>query len=343
MESNVDELHVLGSTDYDCECLEIETSYHRSRLSRQIFVGGLPMKVTPRLFRIWAEASFPGRVVNSVLVLDPVTHSRSRGFGFITFDSYEMVDYASNLRILRFAGTDVEVKRVEHISNTRRKQDLRQGKNEGGPHSNENGITHSENVSRAGDTVGRRLRKNMQWRERRASRKESKRQPGSIEDIVVEEAEDASEQDSSTATPKSSTLENDQSADSNPATPSLSWAQRLIRPPSPPKKPQAVGVEEDERALLSGFALAAPPPATVSEAVVRPPLFRRCLNAAAGAFQSSGASPDDCASPLPREPGAGGVERTQPPSEPPASMLGLWTLQSSIFQMALDDDAAAGD
>ena len=93
-----------------------------SRLSRQIFVGGLPTNVTPPLFREWAEISFPGRVVNAVLVVDTLTHTRSRGFGFVTFDSNEMVDIASRMRLLQFAGKLVEVKKAENVSISQRKK-----------------------------------------------------------------------------------------------------------------------------------------------------------------------------------------------------------------------------
>ena len=93
-----------------------------SRLSRQIFVGGLPTNVTPPLFREWAEISFPGRVVNAVLVVDTLTHTRSRGFGFVTFDSNDMVDVASRMRLLQFAGKLVEVKKAENVSISQRKK-----------------------------------------------------------------------------------------------------------------------------------------------------------------------------------------------------------------------------
>ncbi|EKX44777.1 hypothetical protein GUITHDRAFT_139405 [Guillardia theta CCMP2712] len=86
------------------------------RLERQIFVGGLPTDVTNTTFREWADETFAGRVVNAVLVVDRLTHSRSRGFGFITFDSVEVAEEAARQRLLAFNDRTVEVKRAQNIS-----------------------------------------------------------------------------------------------------------------------------------------------------------------------------------------------------------------------------------
>eukprot|EP00286_Rhodomonas_abbreviata_P007288 CAMPEP_0181343756 /NCGR_PEP_ID=MMETSP1101-20121128/31769_1 /TAXON_ID=46948 /ORGANISM="Rhodomonas abbreviata, Strain Caron Lab Isolate" /LENGTH=479 /DNA_ID=CAMNT_0023455433 /DNA_START=87 /DNA_END=1526 /DNA_ORIENTATION=+ len=93
-----------------------DISRESSRLSRQIFVGGLPTDVNPSSFREWAERTFPGRVVNAVLVVDRLTHTKSRGFGFVTFDSSDMVDFAAQARILPFADKCVEVKKAENMT-----------------------------------------------------------------------------------------------------------------------------------------------------------------------------------------------------------------------------------
>eukprot|EP00286_Rhodomonas_abbreviata_P015557 CAMPEP_0181334164 /NCGR_PEP_ID=MMETSP1101-20121128/26096_1 /TAXON_ID=46948 /ORGANISM="Rhodomonas abbreviata, Strain Caron Lab Isolate" /LENGTH=514 /DNA_ID=CAMNT_0023444087 /DNA_START=251 /DNA_END=1795 /DNA_ORIENTATION=- len=91
-----------------------------SRLERQIFVGGIPCDVTPPAFRAWADQMFPGRVVNAVLVLDRLTHTRSRGFGFVTFDSPQVADQASKSRLVSFGSRLVEIKRAQHLSATAR-------------------------------------------------------------------------------------------------------------------------------------------------------------------------------------------------------------------------------
>eukprot|EP00960_Hanusia_phi_P049694 759717-Hanusia_phi.AAC.2 len=93
-----------------------ETCRESSRLARQVFVGGLPTDVTPPIFREWAEQTFPGRVVNAVLVVDRLTHTKSRGFGFVTFDARDMVESAASVRMLPFADRFVEVKKAENMA-----------------------------------------------------------------------------------------------------------------------------------------------------------------------------------------------------------------------------------
>eukprot|EP00292_Cryptomonas_paramecium_P034354 CAMPEP_0113676846 /NCGR_PEP_ID=MMETSP0038_2-20120614/8896_1 /TAXON_ID=2898 /ORGANISM="Cryptomonas paramecium" /LENGTH=281 /DNA_ID=CAMNT_0000593973 /DNA_START=91 /DNA_END=936 /DNA_ORIENTATION=- /assembly_acc=CAM_ASM_000170 len=86
-----------------------------SRLSRQVFIGGLPTNVTQSLLRAWAEKTYPGRVVNAVLVVDKKTHSRPRGFGFVTFDSVEAANFAVQKHMHDFDGKPVEIKKAENF------------------------------------------------------------------------------------------------------------------------------------------------------------------------------------------------------------------------------------
>mmetsp|Transcript_11379 Transcript_11379/g.31744 ORF Transcript_11379/g.31744 Transcript_11379/m.31744 type:complete len:252 (+) Transcript_11379:250-1005(+) len=88
------------------------------RLPRQVFVGGLPKDVTQNVLRAWAEKQFAGTALNAVLVVDKETHSRPRGFGFITFDSIESAERAIQKRFHEFNGGMIEIKRAVSISQT---------------------------------------------------------------------------------------------------------------------------------------------------------------------------------------------------------------------------------
>ena len=245
-----------------------------SRLSRQIFVGGLPTNANKRMFRTWADMTFPGRVVNAVLVVDPVTHSRSRGFGFITFDSDEMVDFASSLRILQFADSNVEIKRAQNLTISRGKKDRQ----------NQQTATHSKYVVRIqqlagaeesdspGSTTPRRVRQDTHSKEGRGAYKRANKtakysRKGSHHSALPDSgAVDGFIRDQNDALAPLSP---------QPDPPVQSWAQRLFSRPA--AKPQTPPPFEDavDRELLCGFARAAPPPATGEEADLRPLLFRR--------------------------------------------------------------------
>ncbi|KAH3674502.1 hypothetical protein WICMUC_003340 [Wickerhamomyces mucosus] len=76
----------------------------------KIFVGGIAPEVRPHEF----EAFFSkfGSIIDAQLMLDKDT-GRSRGFGFVTFDSPEAVDKVCVGKYLDFNGRQIEVKRAE--------------------------------------------------------------------------------------------------------------------------------------------------------------------------------------------------------------------------------------
>lgn len=76
---------------------------------RKLFVGGLHQDTTEETLKEYFERW--GEVVDSVVMKDPHT-KRSRGFGFITYKSVEMVDEAQSARPHRIDQRDVEVKRA---------------------------------------------------------------------------------------------------------------------------------------------------------------------------------------------------------------------------------------
>ncbi|MGB1607813.1 MAG: hypothetical protein ACPIOQ_84580, partial [Promethearchaeia archaeon] len=53
--------------------------------------------------------------------MDRLTHSRSRGFGFITFDSVEVAEEAAKQKMFQFNDRMVEIKRAQNL-NSRSKQ-----------------------------------------------------------------------------------------------------------------------------------------------------------------------------------------------------------------------------
>lgn len=76
----------------------------------KIFVGGIAPEVRPHEY----EAFFSqfGTIIDAQLMLDKDT-GKSRGFGFVTFDSPEAVDKVCKGKYLDFNGRQVEVKRAE--------------------------------------------------------------------------------------------------------------------------------------------------------------------------------------------------------------------------------------
>jgi RNA recognition motif-containing protein len=61
---------------------------------RKLFVGGLPADVTEDEFRVFFEQF--GEIVDSVVMFDRETH-RSRGFGFVTFESADVANMLLNM------------------------------------------------------------------------------------------------------------------------------------------------------------------------------------------------------------------------------------------------------
>lgn len=76
----------------------------------KIFVGGIAPEVRPHEF----EAFFSkyGEIIDAQLMLDKDT-GKSRGFGFVTFDSPDAVEKVCTGKYLDFNGRQIEVKRAE--------------------------------------------------------------------------------------------------------------------------------------------------------------------------------------------------------------------------------------
>ncbi|KAL5718154.1 hypothetical protein ACHQM5_011090 [Ranunculus cassubicifolius] len=79
--------------------------------TKKIFVGGIPATVTEEVFKEFFTKY--GEVTEHMIMRDHET-SRSRGFGFITFDTEESVDsILSNGNRIELAGAQVEIKKAE--------------------------------------------------------------------------------------------------------------------------------------------------------------------------------------------------------------------------------------
>ncbi|KAJ4830665.1 hypothetical protein Tsubulata_038776 [Turnera subulata] len=79
--------------------------------TKKIFVGGVPSSVTEDEFKNFFSKY--GNVIEHQIIRDHETN-RSRGFGFIIFDSEEIVDeMLANGNMIDMAGTQVEIKKAE--------------------------------------------------------------------------------------------------------------------------------------------------------------------------------------------------------------------------------------
>ncbi|OMO94453.1 hypothetical protein CCACVL1_05999, partial [Corchorus capsularis] len=79
--------------------------------TKKIFVGGIPTSVTEDEFKEFFSKY--GKVVEHEIIRDHAT-KRSRGFGFIVFDSEKVVDnILANGNMIDMEGTQVEIKKAE--------------------------------------------------------------------------------------------------------------------------------------------------------------------------------------------------------------------------------------
>ncbi|KAH7415847.1 hypothetical protein KP509_14G063200 [Ceratopteris richardii] len=105
----------------DGRTVEIKRSVPRESMvkgprTKKIFVGGLPTSVTEGEFKNFFSQF--GKVVENQIMLEHGT-GRSRGFGFITFDSEQAVDdLLSRGRTLEIGGKQVEIKKAEPKKST---------------------------------------------------------------------------------------------------------------------------------------------------------------------------------------------------------------------------------
>lgn len=84
------------------------------KMSKQIFVGGLPHNTTSDQLKEWAQVQFgPHNLANAIAVIDLKTKV-TRGFGFIQFTTPEMVDFAVQAGLhYEMSAKKVTVKRAQ--------------------------------------------------------------------------------------------------------------------------------------------------------------------------------------------------------------------------------------
>lgn len=101
---------------------EYSTKSQVTKPTRKIFVGGLPISCTEEEFKEYFEKF--GNVVEAHIMSDHQT-GISRGFGFVTFASEEVVEKVFEQSQHDIKGKTVEVKRAEpkHFSETKRLKD----------------------------------------------------------------------------------------------------------------------------------------------------------------------------------------------------------------------------
>jgi len=112
--SVLEETLELDGRNLDCKLAvpkeEIQSSISSSfQKTRKIFVGGLPPDVTEDDFKRYFE--YYGNVVEAKIMTDGMT-GKPRGFGFITFDSEEVVDKISEKHHVEINGKTVECKKA---------------------------------------------------------------------------------------------------------------------------------------------------------------------------------------------------------------------------------------
>ncbi|CCK67826.1 Hrp1p KNAG_0A01370 [Huiozyma naganishii CBS 8797] len=109
--SSVDEVvktqHIL-----DGKVIDPKRSIPREEQDKtgKIFVGGIGADVRPKEFEEFFSQY--GTIIDAQLMLDKDT-GRSRGFGFVTYDSPEAVDRVCQNKYIDFKGKQIEIKRAE--------------------------------------------------------------------------------------------------------------------------------------------------------------------------------------------------------------------------------------
>ncbi|XP_022136959.1 RNA-binding protein 1-like [Momordica charantia] len=108
----------------------MESNNDQSR-GKKIFVGGLPSDLTENEFKSYFEKF--GQITDVVVMQDSVTN-RPRGFGFITFDSVESVNYVLQNNFHELNGRRVEVKRAVPKNRNCNSSNPQRGKSPLSPH-----------------------------------------------------------------------------------------------------------------------------------------------------------------------------------------------------------------
>lgn len=122
----------------DGRTVEIKKSIPRENMAKgpktkKIFVGGIPTSLTKEEFKSFFSTF--GKVVEHQIMQDQ--GGRSRGFGFITFDSEQVVDNVlSQGKMIELGGKQVEIKKAEpkqDMPERRSKYGSRSGRENYGP------------------------------------------------------------------------------------------------------------------------------------------------------------------------------------------------------------------
>ena len=74
----------------------------------KVFVGGLPLHYTRE--ELTQELSRFGEIIDSIVMMDPIQRTRSRGFGFVTFSSPDSAKECIRNQPINMAGKMVEIK-----------------------------------------------------------------------------------------------------------------------------------------------------------------------------------------------------------------------------------------
>ncbi|CAN1242561.1 Heterogeneous nuclear ribonucleoprotein 27C, partial [Linum perenne] len=108
----MEDLHIICEKQVEIKRTIPKGSAHTKDFkTKKIFVGGIPSSVTEDDLQEFFSKY--GRVVEHQIIRDHETN-RSRGFGFIIFDSEEIVDeLLSNGNMIDMADTQVEIKKAE--------------------------------------------------------------------------------------------------------------------------------------------------------------------------------------------------------------------------------------
>ncbi|XP_057953610.1 uncharacterized protein LOC131147950 [Malania oleifera] len=105
----IEETHIINGKQVEIK-RTIPKGSHDFK-TKKIFVGGIPTSVSEDEFKDFFSKH--GKVVEHEIIRDHAT-KRSRGFGFIVFDSEQAVDkILANGNMIDMAGTKVEIKKAE--------------------------------------------------------------------------------------------------------------------------------------------------------------------------------------------------------------------------------------
>lgn len=108
----------------------------------KVFVGGLPLHYSKEDLN--SELSVYGQIADSIVMMDPINRTRSRGFGFVTFASSEFAKECIKHQPINMNGKMVEVKlampRGTH-------QNSQNNNSEGGYHGNPSHMNSNNNTS----------------------------------------------------------------------------------------------------------------------------------------------------------------------------------------------------